>query len=115
MSALQVTVRLQIHQGKLAEFKEVAARCMQSVREKDTGTLQYDWFLSDDESVCVVREAYRDSDAVFEHIGNLGDAMGELLAVSDMELEVFGSPSPELVEATADLAPRVYSAFQTTS
>ena len=46
MSALQVTARLTIHEGKLDEFKEVAARCMQSVREKDSGTLQYDWFLN---------------------------------------------------------------------
>ena len=112
MSALQVTARLTIHDGKLAEFKDVAARCMQSVREKDSGTLQYDWFLSEDGSVCVVREAYRDSAALLEHIGNLGETMGALLRVSDMELEVFGSPSPELVEAAKELAPNVYSAFQ---
>ncbi len=35
MSELQVTVRLTIHDGKLSEFKEVAAQLMQSVREND--------------------------------------------------------------------------------
>jgi len=112
MSALQVTARLTIHDGKLAEFKEVAAACMQSVREKDSGTLQYDWFLNPDGTECVVRETYRDSDAVLEHVGNLGDTMGALLAVCDMDLEVYGSPSAELVAATTDLAPKVYSHVQ---
>ena len=112
MSALQVTARLTIREGRLADFKEVAARCMQSVREKDTGTLQYDWFFNDDETECVVRETYRDSSAILEHIANLGETMGALLDTADMELEVYGSPSPELVAATAEMAPAVYSHFQ---
>ncbi len=49
MSELQVTVRLTIHGGKLSEFKEVAAQLMQSVRENDSGTLQYDWFFNADQ------------------------------------------------------------------
>jgi quinol monooxygenase YgiN len=112
MSKLQVTARLTIHDGKLDEFKEVAARCMQSVREKDSGTLQYDWFFNADQTECVVREAYRDSEAVFKHIENLGETMAALLGVCDMDLEVFGSPSGELVEGTREMAPRIYSAFQ---
>ncbi len=112
MSALQVTARLRIHQGKLDEFEEVAAQCMRSVRERDSGTLQYDWFFNADKTQCVVRETYRDSEAVLEHVGNLGETLGALISVCDMELEVYGSPSTELVAATADLAPEVYSHFQ---
>jgi len=112
MSQLQVTARLTIHAGKLAEFKEVAAKCMESVRTKDSGTLQYDWFFSADETECVVHETYRDSEAVLEHIGNLGETMGALLSVSDMDLEVYGSPSKELAEAAAQLEPSVFTPFQ---
>ena len=113
MSALQVTARLSIHEGKLDEFRDAAARCMQSVREKDSGTLQYDWFFNADHTECVVRETYQDSQAVFEHMGNLGEALEALLGVCDMDLEVFGSPSAELVEATTNMAARIYSEFQT--
>ncbi|MCA1790251.1 MAG: antibiotic biosynthesis monooxygenase [Thioalkalivibrio sp.] len=115
MSQLQVTARLAIHDGKLDEFKEVAAKCMQIVRSQDSGTLQYDWFLSADQTECVVREAYRDSAAVLEHVANLGELFGALLAVSDFDVEIFGSPSAELVEATAALAPRVFSPLQSMS
>ncbi len=113
MSQLQVNARFTIHDGKLEEFKAVAAGCMASVREKDSGTEQYDWFFNEDQSVCVVRETYASSEAVLGHIGNLGDLMGQLLGAADMELDIFGEPSAELVEAAAGLAPKVYSPFQT--
>ncbi len=112
MSELQVTVRLTIHDGKLSEFKEVAAQLMQSVRENDSGTLQYDWFFNADQTECVVRERYRDSEAVLEHVANLGETVEALLAVCDLEVEYFGAPTEELLAATAEFAPRVYSAYQ---
>jgi quinol monooxygenase YgiN len=63
MSELQGIARLKIHHGKLEEFKRLAAKCMESVRTRDTGTLQYDWFFSSDYAECVVHERYRDSEA----------------------------------------------------
>lgn len=112
MSALQVTARLTIHDGNLAEFKELAARCMQSVRDNDSGTLQYDWFFNHDETVCVVREAYRDSEAALEHVSNLGETLGELLQLCDLDLEIYGAPTTELVAATSEMAPKMYAPFQ---
>lgn len=112
MSQIQVTARLTIHEGKLDAFRAVASRCMDAVRTRDTGTLQYDWFLSPDGTECVVRETYRDSEAVLEHMGNLADLLGQLGALADLDVEVYGVPSPALVEAAAPLAPRVYAPFQ---
>lgn len=109
MSALQVTARLRIHDGELSEFKDVASRCMESVRTKDTGTLQYDWFLNDEGTECMVREKYENSDAVFEHLGNLGDTLGELMAVCDMELEAYGSPNEALVGALGEMGAKIYA------
>ncbi len=112
MQPLQITARFSIHDGKLEDFEKLAAQCMETVRAKDSGTLQYDWFMDAEGRECVVRETYRDSDAVLEHVQNLGAIFGALLAVADMEVEVFGSPSPELIEATAALAPRVFGPMQ---
>jgi len=113
VSELKVIARFAIHGGKLEEFKAVAAGCMESVREKDSGTEQYDWFFNEDRSKCVVLETYASSDAILKHITNLGDLMGQLLGAADMELDIFGEPSAELVEAAAGLAPKIYSPFQT--
>ena len=45
MSELQCVARLKIHDGKLDEFKRLAAKCAELVRTKDTGTLQYQLVL----------------------------------------------------------------------
>ena len=38
--------RLKIREGKLEEFKRLSALCMESVRTKDSGTIEYDVFLN---------------------------------------------------------------------
>ena len=73
MSELQAIVRFKFHEGKLEEYKRLAAQCMEIVRTKDTGTLQYDTYFNDDQSECIVLERYRDSEALIEHLANLGD------------------------------------------
>ncbi len=40
MSELHAIARLKIHHGKLEEFKRLAVKCMESVRTRDSGTLQ---------------------------------------------------------------------------
>jgi hypothetical protein len=59
-----------------------------------------------------VRERYEDSDAVLQHIANLGETFEELLGVSDLSVEVYGTPSAELVKAAEGLDVSVYSYFQ---
>ena len=42
MTEVSAIARLKIHEGKLEEFKHLAALCVHS------GTLQYDYFFNDD-------------------------------------------------------------------
>lgn len=112
MSELQVTAYCNIHDGKLEDFKAAAAACLASVREKDTGTVQYDWFFNPTQTQCLVRERYASSEAVLEHIGNLGDRLGTLMETCDLSVEIFGSPSDELKEAVAPLTTETYSFYQ---
>lgn len=112
MNAIQVTARGTIHEGKLDEFKTLAAQCMQIVRERDSGTLRYDWFLNEAQTECVVREDYKDSDALLKHVANIGATLGALLAVGDWSFEILGAPSPELLKASEGLQIKVYASFQ---
>jgi hypothetical protein len=52
VSELQGIARFKAHEGKLEEFKRLSAQCMEIVRTKDTGTLQYDIYFNDDQSEC---------------------------------------------------------------
>lgn len=71
------------------------------------------WFFSEDETKCVVREIYADSDAILAHLGNAGGLLGRLIELGGgLEPEGFGSPSAELAEAIVPFNPTWYAHFQ---
>ena len=96
MSDLWGIARITFHEGKVEEFKRLSAQAMEIARTKDSGTLQYDIYLSDDESQGVVIERYRDLGALIEHGANLGDLFAAILATGSFAGEVLGAPSAEL-------------------
>ena len=53
----EATAHLKVRDGELDGFKRQAAEIMRLAREKDTKTLRYDWFLSDDGTECEVERA----------------------------------------------------------
>src|SRR5687767_192583 len=111
MSEIQGIARLKIHPGKLEEFKRLQAKCLESVRTRDTGTLQYDLYISSDQAECVALERYRDSEALLEHIANLGETMDALLETCSISGEICGTPSPELIKALEGSGVRIYSPY----
>jgi quinol monooxygenase YgiN len=94
----EVTARLKVRDGELDGFKRQAAEMMRQTREKDTKTLRYDWFLSDDGTACEVREGYVDGDALLEHAHNVAEAREALFRDSayDHHMTLYGEPSPAL-------------------
>ena len=111
MSELQSVARLKIHDGKLDEFKRLAAKCAELVRTKDTGTLQYELYFNSDNTECLVFERYRDSQALLDHHKNLGDTMAAILQTCSASGEICGTPSPELIEQLKDSPVQVYKPF----
>ena len=112
MSELQGIARFEFHEGKLEEFKRLAAQCMEIVRTKDTGTLQYDIYFNDDQSECIVREGYRDSEALIEHAVHLGDLNEAILATGFVSGELLGEPSAELRAKMAGSEVRLFTPYQ---
>lgn len=114
MKEIQINAKFKIHTGKVAEFKKIATDCVVAVtkNEKGKGAIRYDWFFNPEETVCIVREIYADSNAVLAHMGNVGELLGQLFAISDFELEVYGNPSEELQKAAAPLNPKVFSFYR---
>jgi quinol monooxygenase YgiN len=96
VTELQGIARFKFHEGKLEELKRLSAQCIEIVRTKDTGTLQYDIYFNEDQSECIVHERYRDSDALIEHAANIGDLMEAILATGSVSGELLGEPSAEL-------------------
>jgi quinol monooxygenase YgiN len=114
----EVTARLKVREGELDGFKRQAAEMMRLTNEKDTKTLRYDWFLSDDGSACEVREGYVDADGLLEHAHNVAEAREKLFRdhAYGHDMTIYGEPSPALAELIERLAGHVtfnrYSFFQ---
>jgi quinol monooxygenase YgiN len=111
VSELHGIVRFKFHEGKLEEFKRLSAQCMEIVRTKDTGTLQYDTYFNDDQSECIVHERYKDSEALIEHAEHLGDLMEAIVATGSVSGELLGEPSAELRAKLADTPVRLFTPF----
>jgi quinol monooxygenase YgiN len=112
VSELQGIARLEIHEGKLEEFKRQSAQCMEIVRTKDTGTLQYESYFNDDQSECIVLERYRDSEALLEHFAHIGDLLEAIAATGSVSGELLGEPNAELRAKLAGSAVRLFTPFQ---
>jgi quinol monooxygenase YgiN len=105
----EVTARLKIHEGELDGFKQQAAEMMRQTREKDTKTLRYDWFISDDGTQCEVREGYIDADGLLEHAHHVTEAREKLFRdhAYGHEMTIYGKPSPALAELIEELGGHV--------
>ena len=112
-SKLQLSATFKIPEGKLEEFKQQATECMNLAKEKDTGTLKHDWFLSSDQTECEIREEYKSSEAIIEHSINLGGTLQKLITDFPPErFAVYGDPSPQLLEMMKGINAKLYSLFQ---
>jgi hypothetical protein len=98
--ALELSAHMTVRPGQLAGFKAQAAEIMRLVREQDTQTLRYDWFLSDDGTECEVREAYPSEEGLFEHVVHIRAARDTLFRdfADDHLMTVYGTPSQQFIE-----------------
>ena len=105
MSRFEARAHLKVREGQLEGFKRQAAEMMRVTREKDTGTLAYDWFLSKDGTECEVHEAYVDADALVEHAVNVRDARAVMFAefAYGHKMAFYGVPSPRLIELVSKI------------
>ena len=74
----------------------LAARAMEVVRNKDSGTLQFEISFNHDQSECIVLERYRDSQALIEHAEHFGDLSEAIIRTGSFAGELIGEPSAEL-------------------
>ena len=69
-------------------------------------------FRAYDQSECIVHERYRDSEALIEHVANLGDLMEAIVATASLSGEVLGEPSAELRAKLAGSGVGLFTPYQ---
>ena len=93
--------------GQMDNFKQVAAKVIAAVAEKEPGTMMYEWSLRPDQKTFDAVELYQNSDAVIAHIKHVGSEFGKDLGQvqKEVSLVVYGSPNEAAKQALAGLNP----------
>ena len=112
MGELQAIVRFTFHPGKVEDFKRLSAECLEIVRTKDAGTLQYDTYFNADESEAIVLERFRDSDALILHGMNMEPFMDAIMATASVSGELLGDPNEQLRSQLAGSPVGLFSLYQ---
>jgi quinol monooxygenase YgiN len=112
MKTIQVNAKFtNITSANLAEFKKVAAEALE-ITKGEQGVLQYDWFLNDDETVCVVLETYQDPHALLAHITNTDKVFAKLIELGGAcELQMFGNPPTHLDATPTGLQRSLFASY----
>ena len=76
MSKIQTSAKMKVPSGMLEEYKQQVAEYIRQIKEKDTGTLQFDWFISSDKTECEIRETYASSESALAHQDHLHELQG---------------------------------------
>ncbi len=102
MQKIHIIARFKIQSNNLEKFKQGVQKCIDLVKN-EPGAELYDWFIDEKNMECTVIETYKDSDATLFHAGNVQQALGELMQISEFSGEVFGNASEALKEAMAGM------------
>ena len=106
---IRAVAEVSIPEGKTNEIKKLVAEIIDKVEANEPNTMSYEWFFSNDESKCYVIQSYKDSDAVIDHLRNIGELSGPLHEVAPLTgLMIFGSPSDELRQAINHVGPKYF-------
>jgi quinol monooxygenase YgiN len=104
MSKVSYVIEITISDGKLDEFKSMAAGFISGVKEGEPDTLGYQWYLNEEGTRCILQETFSSSEAMLTHLANVGPSLPELLAIAPItRVEVLGAVSDEAREALSAL------------
>src|SRR3954468_13779012 len=98
MDEIKGIARVKFLPGKVEQWKRLTEEAMEIVRTKDSGTLQYEIFLNEDETEAMVFERYRDADAAVEHFSNISHLMEPIMSTASVTGEGLGTPNAKMRE-----------------
>jgi quinol monooxygenase YgiN len=93
----------------LERFKAAVVELTELVASEE-GTLEYSYYLTADETKCMMIETYAGAEALAIHTNHVGHLLGSLFeSGGSVEVNILGHAPQSLVEATAALQPTMYS------
>ena len=91
---IQYAVHWKIHDGKLDEFKALAAEATALVEQNEPDMQGYHWYLNADGTECTLIEQYPSAEHILVHLGNVGETLGKLLEVAGISMRIVSIVMP---------------------
>jgi quinol monooxygenase YgiN len=88
MQYIKANAFIKIHEVKLDQFKYLIPQFIADVKKKESGVLDYDWYLNEEAKECTILDTYIDSEPVLEHMDNVGELLRNLIEISNVTVEV---------------------------
>ena len=98
---------LAVREGREAEFRALMAEMAEATQRDEPGTLDYEWYVTDDGRRLHLFERYADAGAAMTHLATFGERyMARFFDVLAPErLTLYGAPDDRVRGALAQLAP----------
>jgi quinol monooxygenase YgiN len=100
---------LGVREGRDADFRALMAEMVESTKRDEPGTLEYEWYVSDDGRRVHLFEIYADVDATMAHLATFGERyMRRFFGILIPErMTLYGDPGERVRAALARLAPAI--------
>jgi len=98
-------VETTIKAGKYDALTALMREMVSATQANEPGALNYEWFISEDNTRCYIHERYADSAAAMTHIKNFGQYFAQrfMATVEVTRLMAYGNPTDEVKEALRGL------------
>jgi quinol monooxygenase YgiN len=109
---IHIRVEIIIKKEKTEEFKKLIQKMSKLVQTNEPDTLQYQFYLSEDNSRCIVYEKYADSKATLVHNNGIASQtiLPQIFKISKINrLEVYGKPNKELKKLLKTFNAKIYT------
>jgi quinol monooxygenase YgiN len=100
-------LELDIRDGQFDAFTSLMSEMVDATQASEPGTLNYEWFVSDDRKRCHIYERYTDSAAALVHMAAFGAQFAKrfMATLQPTRIVVYGPADEALTKALSPLAP----------
>ncbi|NTW72170.1 MAG: antibiotic biosynthesis monooxygenase [Eubacteriaceae bacterium] len=89
---------LTIKEGQIDNLKKIMLEMVEATKANESGTMAYEWTISEDNKKCHIHERYEDSEATLTHLATfLSQYAARLMETGDATgFVVYGNPNDEV-------------------
>jgi len=114
LNQIHFRVEFTIDEGKIEGYKKLILEMSRMVEANEPSTTNYEFYLNEDETKCIVHETYANSEAALAHNNSVASQtiLPKIFDVTKVtRFDVYGNPSEELQKLLARFGAQTYNLF----